>query len=138
MQRLLVSAALASVTLVTPKLAAADQCDSARVMVVLDKSSSMVTGSIAGQTKWSIAVDGLGQVLGAYDSKAEFGLMTFPKPSACGPGGLDVAPALNNRTSILDALTTPPPTAGNYTPMAETLEVAADEPSMVSAGARHV
>ncbi|MDX2086747.1 MAG: vWA domain-containing protein [Kofleriaceae bacterium] len=140
MQRLLISAVLASATLVTPKLASADTCSSAKVMVVLDKSSSMVTGSIAGVTKWQIAVDGLGQVLNAYQDQAEFGLMTFPQPSACGPGALDVTPAKNNRTSILDVLSTPPPNAGNYTPIAQTLEVAAEEPSLATTvdGARHV
>jgi len=140
MNRLLASFALASTgLLLSPAPAAADQCSAARVMVVLDKSSSMVTGSINGATKWSIAVNGIGQVLGQYEAQAEFGLMTFPRPSQCSPGGLDVAPALANRASILGALATPPPTAGNYTPMAQTLEIAAEEPSLSStAGARHV
>lgn len=140
MQRLFLTAALASLTVAAPRVAAAaDQCTAARVMVVLDKSSSMVTGSIGDQTKWDIAVGGLGQVLSAYESQAEFGLMTFPSPSACGPGALDVEPAKNNRSAILGALTTPPPTAGNYTPMAESLEAAGNEPSLASAaGARHV
>jgi uncharacterized protein (TIGR03382 family) len=120
--------------------AAADTCAPARVMVVLDKSSSMQTGSIGGATKWSIAVQGLGDVLSAYETRAEFGLMTFPRPNQCSPGGLDVAPAMGNRTQILDALVTPPPDGGNWTPMAQTLEVAATEPSLVggTAASRHV
>jgi uncharacterized protein (TIGR03382 family) len=135
----LASLLLASTALVTPRLAEADTCSSARVMVVLDKSSSMQTGTINGSTKWSIAVDGLGQVLNAYETKAEFGLMTFPRPNQCSPGGLEVAPGLSNRAAILGALATPPPAAGSYTPMAQTLEVAAQEPSLQSAaGARHV
>ncbi|MCX5746675.1 MAG: VWA domain-containing protein [Proteobacteria bacterium] len=73
--------------------AAADSCDPTRVMVVLDKSSSMQTGVIGDQTKWQIAVNGLDAVLGAYDAKAEFGLMTFPHAAACAPGALDVTPA---------------------------------------------
>jgi len=139
MNRLLVPALLASTTLLAPRVADADQCAAARVMVILDKSSSMVTGEIGGESKWNIAVDGLAQVLAAYESSAEFGLMTFPKPSQCSPGGLDVAPARSNRLAILDALSTPPPSAGNYTPMAQTLELAAIEPSLTTAdGARHV
>ncbi|MGN6108045.1 MAG: MopE-related protein [Kofleriaceae bacterium] len=141
MHRLLAPAvALTSATLLAPRLAAADDsCAPARAMVVLDKSSSMQTGSIGGVTKWNIAVQGLGQVLTAYETRAEFGLMTFPRPSQCAPGGLDVAPALGNRAAILGALTTPPPSAGNWTPMAETLEVAATEPSLLTAaGPRHV
>jgi MYXO-CTERM domain-containing protein len=130
---------LASTSLVTPRVAEADSCSSARVMVILDKSSSMQTGTINGATKWSIAVDGLGQVLTAYQQKAEFGLMTFPKPNMCSPGSLDVTPAMGNRTAILGALATPPPEGGSYTPMAETLEVAAHEPALTSAtGAKHV
>ena len=139
MQRLFVSAVLASATLAAPRVAAADTCSSARVMVVLDKSSSMVTGSIGNQTKWDIAVGGLGDVLSAYETQAEFGLMTFPQPNACGPGALDVAPAKNNRSAILGALGTAPPTSGNYTPMAESLEAAGNEPSLnATGGARHV
>ena len=138
--RLLGSALLASTALLVPRPAAADTCSPARVMVVLDKSSSMQTGKIGNATKWSIAVDGLGQVLGAYDAKAEFGLMTFPRPNQCSPGGLDVAPGLSNKNAIMGALTAPPPDAGNYTPMAQTLEVAATEPSLqaTAAGPRHV
>jgi uncharacterized protein (TIGR03382 family) len=119
--------------------ALADTCDPARVMVILDKSSSMQTGSISGATKWSIAVEGLGDVLGAYESRAEFGLMTFPRPNQCAPGALEVAPAMGNRNAILSALSTPPPDAGNWTPMAQTLDAALTEPSLTStAGARHV
>jgi uncharacterized protein (TIGR03382 family) len=140
MLRLFASAALTSTILIAPHLAAADDsCTPARVMVVLDKSSSMQTGTIGGATKWNIAVDGLGQVLDAYDAKAEFGLMTFPRPNQCSPGGLDVTPRLSAKTAIMGALTTPPPTSGNYTPMAQTLEVAASEPSLQSTtGPRHV
>ena len=64
MLRVLAPVLLASTTLLAPAAAdAADSCAPARVMVVLDKSSSMQTGVINNQTKWSIAVGGLGQVL---------------------------------------------------------------------------
>ncbi|HEY5944071.1 MAG TPA: vWA domain-containing protein [Kofleriaceae bacterium] len=108
-------------------------------MVVLDKSSSMETGMIGGQSKWSIAVNGLGQLLDTYQAKAEFGLMTYPQPNQCGPGALDVAPALSNKTAIMGELTTPPPTSGNYTPMSQTLDVAAELPNLqAAAGPRHL
>jgi uncharacterized protein (TIGR03382 family) len=142
MSRLVAALALPTVVLTVgnPLPAAADTCAPARVMVVLDKSSSMQTGTIGGATKWSIAVQGLGDVLSAYETRAEFGLMTFPRPNQCSPGGLDVAPAMANRTQILGALGTPPPDAGNWTPMAQTLEVAATEPSLIGgqAASRHV
>lgn len=140
MLRLASTVVLASTALLVPDTAlAADTCAPARVMVVLDKSSSMQTGTIEGETKWNIAVGGLDQLLATYQAKAEFGLMTYPNPNQCGPGALDVAPALNNKASILSQLTTPPPTGGNYTPMAQTLEVAATLPSLASApGPRHL
>ena len=139
MPRLLAAAVLTSSALLAPRAAVADSCTSPHVMVILDKSSSMQTGLIGTQTKWQVAVDGLGQVLTAYEHKAEFGLITFPRAGQCSPGQVDVAPALSNRSQILGALTTPPPEGGNYTPMAQTLEMAAAEPSRAaSATARDV
>jgi MYXO-CTERM domain-containing protein len=140
MLRLLSSAVLASTTLLAARPAlAADACAPAQVMVVLDKSSSMQTGMVQTETKWDIAVGGLSQLLDTYQAKAEFGLMTYPQPNQCGPGALDVAPALNNKDAILATLTTPPPSAGNYTPMAQTLDAAAALPSLQSGlGAHHL
>jgi MYXO-CTERM domain-containing protein len=91
----------------------------------------MQTGSIGGVTKWNIAHDAIGTMLAQYQDRAEFGLITFPRPNQCSPGKLDVAPALGARAAILGALTTPPPSAGNWTPMAQTLDAAAAEPSLV-------
>lgn len=141
MSRIAVSLALASSAFLAAHSAAADTCSPARVMVVLDKSSSMVTGTINGVTKWDIAKGGLGTLLDQYQAKAEFGLMTFPQPNQCGPGALDVAPALSNKTSIVSALGSAPPTSGNYTPMAQSLEAAANLAQMqttTGTGPRHV
>ncbi len=143
MSRTLAAILLASTSLLGASAVAdaADNCTPARVMVVLDKSSSMVTGMIGSQTKWDVAVDGLGQVLSAYEAKSEFGLMTFPNPSQCGPGQLDVAPALNAKSSIIGSLGSAPPTSGNYTPMAQSLSAAAELGVMqgsLSTGPRHV
>ena len=140
--RTLAALALASTTLLAaPRIAAAaETCSAAEVMVVLDKSSSMVTGFIGTETKWDIAVAGLGEVLTAYQTKAQFGLMTFPaSPGQCTPGEVDVQPATDNKASVLAALSTPPPTGGYYTPMSQTLEVAAARPDLSSTGGdRHV
>ena len=140
--RTLAALALASTTLLAaPRIAAAaETCSAAEVMVVFDRSSSMVTGSIGTMTKWDIAVAGIGEVLTAYESKAQFGLMTFPgDPGQCTPGDVDVQPATNNKTSILAVLNTPPPMSGYYTPMAQTLEAAAARPDLTSTGGdRHV
>jgi len=118
-----------------PRAARANACSPPRVMVVLDKSSSMQTGTIGGVTKWRIAVDALDAVLAGVEQQAEVGLMTFPRPDECGPGGLDVAPALGSRGEILAALDTSPPSSGYWTPMAQTLEVAAGEATLVDVDA---
>jgi hypothetical protein len=136
---LLATAALTAVAAGNPAMARASECSPSRLMVLLDKSSSMQTGTIDGETKWSIAVEGLDAVLTGFQETVELGLMTFPQPDECSPGAVDVEPALGSRAAILDALGAPPPSAGNWTPMAQTLEVAAAEPSLTSApGRRYV
>ncbi|MBL8624794.1 MAG: VWA domain-containing protein [Myxococcales bacterium] len=101
-------------------------CEPPSVVVVLDRSSSM-NGAIAeGTTKWATARTALDHVLAVYDQTIGFGLMTFPYPDACGPGRLDVPPAVGQRGAIGMALATPPPAAGNWTPLGETLAAAAD------------
>jgi MYXO-CTERM domain-containing protein len=128
------TAALSLATLAltaSPAAATNPACSPPTVMVVLDKSSSMTTGTINGVSKWNIAVNALGQVLTELQHDAAVGLMTFPRPDRCGPGGVDVAPALDSRAAILGALGTPPPSSGYFTPMAQTLERAAIEPTLV-------
>jgi MYXO-CTERM domain-containing protein len=130
MRRTAAAVATTLALVAAPRLARADSCSPPRIMVVLDKSSSMQTGTINGLTKWSIAVDVLDDVMVGLESQAEVGLMTFPRPNACGPGTLDVEPALGNRAAILGALGGAPPESGNWTPMAQTLSAAAQEPSL--------
>jgi len=104
--------------------AQASRCTPPRVLVVLDKSSSM-NNTIGGQKMWSIAKQSLDQIATDYQSKVELGLMVFPNPGQCSPGSLLVPPALNSRTSIMSALgTDDPPASGSYTPMAQSLDVA--------------
>jgi MYXO-CTERM domain-containing protein len=107
---------------------AADSCTPARALIVLDKSSSMVTGRIDEVPKWDIAVAALDDVVTAHDTKAELGLMLFPSAGECSAGQIDVPPALGQRDAIMAALADPPPDAGNWTPMAQTLHAAADMP----------
>jgi len=99
-------------------------------MIVLDKSSSMQTGTIGAQTKWQIAVDALDTVATAYEDSIELGLTVFPNPSECSPGTQLVAPGIGNRDAIMGELSAPPPSAGNWTPMAQTLQAVAGMPSL--------
>jgi hypothetical protein len=119
---------LASLVAVATSTAhAADECTPSRVMLVLDKSSSMQTGTIGGVTKWNIAKDAITTVATNFDTSLELGLDVFPSPNQCAPGTVRVQPALGNATSIISELSTAPPNAGNWTPMAQTLEAVATE-----------
>ena len=128
---LTLSLLLGTAMALAPKLANADDCTPGRLMFVLDKSSSMQTGTIGGVTKWSIAVDALDAVVTEFENSIELGLTLFPNPSECSPGTMLVAPNTGNRAAIMGELVTPPPSAGNWTPMAETLEATAVEPAML-------
>ncbi len=133
--RLAAVTALSSLALAAAAAApahAADQCAPSRVMLVLDRSSSMQTGTIGGDSKWSIAVDAINQVVTQFDTSLEMGLDVFPEPDECSPGVVKVQPGLNNASSILAQLSEPPPNAGNWTPMAQTLQAVATETSMTT------
>jgi len=112
---------------------AADDCAPSRLMVVLDKSSSM-NAAIGPSTKWDIAVGALDAVAADYESAIELGLMIFPEPNECSPGAVFVEPGLGNRAAMLAALGDAPPTGGNWTPMAQTLTAASTEPSLTGPG----
>ncbi len=111
---------------------AADQCAPARVMLVLDRSSSMQTGTIGGDSKWSIAISAIDQVVTKFDTSLELGLDVFPEPDQCSPGVVKVQPGLSHAAAIRAELAEPPPSAGNWTPMAQTLQAVATETSLTS------
>src|SRR5262245_37741078 len=90
----------AMVFLGAPRAASADTCTPSTAMVILDKSSSMVTGTIGGTPKWDLAVDALTALSSSYQSTLELGLMTFPNPDECSPGQVDVSPALGTHDAI--------------------------------------
>jgi MYXO-CTERM domain-containing protein len=104
---------------------AAPSCKAPRVLIVLDRSSSMITGLVGADTKWAVAKSALQQVVNAYQTTIDFGLMVFPEPNQCGPGTVKVAIGPSNATAIMNELATPPPSGGNWTPMAQSLDAAA-------------
>ena len=112
-------------------------CKNPRVLVVLDKSSSML-GMVDGESKWQIAKDALASVLGSNVANVDFGLMVFPNPSQCGPGAVKVPVGPTDVTKVMAELATPP-AAGNWTPIAQSLDVIPSLASFQDAGyARHV
>src|SRR5215813_2690492 len=80
--------ALASVLAALPFAGTAHaDCTPSKVMVLFDRSTSMVEGTIDSVTKWSIANTALNDVAAAYQSQAQFGLTVFPKnPRTCTGG----------------------------------------------------
>ena len=110
--------------------AAAQDCEAPRVLVVLDKSSSMLGPAADGLTKWEAAETAVDSVTAAQQGGIDFGLMIFPHPDECGPGSVVVDGARDAADDIADALGDPPPAAGNWTPMAQSLAAAGDYPPL--------
>ena len=100
-------------------------CKKPRVLIVLDRSSSMVTNKVDNKTLWSVATSAINSVVSSYQSTIDFGLLPFPQPSQCSLGKVVVGIGPNNASAILSQLSTPPPSSGNWTPMAQALDVAA-------------
>ena len=104
--------------------AAGGSCKKPRVMIVLDKSSSMNTTLPGGTSKWAAAKSALSSILNTYQATMDFGLIVFPSPSHCAPGAVKVGIGPKNAAAIMGQLTTAPPASGNWTPMAQSLDAA--------------
>src|SRR5688572_25182839 len=122
-RRLVVLASLASLTLV-PARSLAQRCDPPAVMLTVDRSSSMLGTLPEGISKWDAAVMAIGEIASAYETSIDFGMQPFPYPDRCEPGRVLLAPGPNTSADLLDALGDPPPSGGNWTPIAQTLEAA--------------
>ena len=113
---------------------AAPICKAPRVMVLFDRSSSMVESIGFLQTKWSVAKSALNTVLKSYETTIHFGAMPFPAKDQCSPGVVKVTIGAGNASAIMAALGPKPPTGGNGTPMAQTLDAAAKVQGLLDAG----
>jgi hypothetical protein len=120
----------------TGAAARAQECEAPRVLIVLDKSSSMLGETSDGQTKWEAAEGAIGSVTAAHEDGIDFGLMIFPDPDECGPGSVFVDCAPDTAGEIANALGAPPPEAGNWTPMAQSLAAAAQYDPLSEPGRR--
>jgi len=116
-------------TTVTPA-AAQPMCDAPRVLLVVDKSSSMLGALPGGTTKWDAATTAIGELTTAFAPNVDFGLMLFPHPNLCAPGSVVIPVGENTSETLVGGLGAPPPTAGNYTPMAETIDAVVGETSI--------
>ncbi|MFH2007869.1 MAG: vWA domain-containing protein [bacterium] len=110
------------------KLAQADPpaCTPPQLLIILDKSSSMTDPPAAGMdSKWTIATQAITQLTANYGGAIDLGLMIFPDPNQCSPGSVVVDVGPSTASAIVSALGSPPPSGGNYTPMAQSIAVAA-------------
>ncbi|MBI2892250.1 MAG: VWA domain-containing protein [Deltaproteobacteria bacterium] len=115
------------------------RCDAPRVLIVLDKSSSMLGEVPSGGTKWDAAQDAIATVARDFGDGVDFGLMIFPAPNECNPGSVVVGCGPETADEIVDAFGDPPPEFGNYTPMAQSIAAAgAYEPLNDPARRNHV
>ena len=115
-------------------------CSPSKVMVLFDRSTSMVEGKIGSETKWSIATGALEDVVGSYQAQAELGLTVFPKdPRTCKSGGSElVVPATGTLDAITAGLTSSKPTVhpSYWTPIGQTLRQTVDLPDWSDAAHR--
>ncbi len=115
------------------------QCDKPGLLIILDKSSSMVTGTVpTGETKWEAARIAITRITRRFESSIDFGLMVFPDPNECNPGSVVVDIGESNADEINGHLENPPPTGGNWTPMSQSLEAASAYPPLSDPGLRRV
>ena len=119
-----------------PAPASAQDCDAPQVLFVLDHSSTMNYDLGGGETQWTAAVTALTELTRDYESSVNFGLMVFPSAGECTPGVVNVDLGPNHADEIDSALPAPPPTGGNWTPMSQSLDAAADYSPLQSAGRR--
>ena len=84
MTRLLASS-LVVLALCSAQPALAQHCDIPRVLLTVDRSSSML-GDAGGLTKWDAATVAISDVTMAYEGRIDFGLSVFPYPDRCQPG----------------------------------------------------
>ncbi|MEZ4340463.1 MAG: MopE-related protein [Sandaracinaceae bacterium] len=119
--------------------AQAQRCDLPQVLLTIDKSSSMLGALPAGGTKWDAARMAIGELTSAYAESIAFGLQVFPYPDRCEPGAVTIDFGTHTPDSIMTALGDPPPTGGNWTPMAQTLDAAGDYyASRLATGGNHM
>jgi MYXO-CTERM domain-containing protein len=81
----------------------------------------------------------VGEVTSAFETTVDFGMQVFPFPNECEPGHVTLDVGSNSSAAVMAALGEPPPSAGNWTPMAQTLEtIGGYGPMLDAARDRHV
>lgn len=113
--------------------ASAQRCEAPTLMLTVDRSSSMLGTLPEGITKWQAAVSAVDALATSYDTRIDFGVQPFPYPNRCEPGRVVLPVGPNAAGDIVDALGPTPPSAGNWTPITQTLDAALLDPAMQDA-----
>lgn len=130
MQRFGIGALLALGFLVSTAPAGAQRCEAPRLMLSVDRSSSMLGRLPEGLTKWQATVRAVESIATRYEGRIEFGVQPFPYPNRCGAGRVELPCGLHPAGDVVSALGPTPPTSGNWTPLTQTLEAALDDPAL--------
>ncbi len=127
--------------------AAQPRCEAPRVMVVLDRSSSM-SASRSGQlpsglSKWGAARAAVEELTSAFADRVDFGVALFPSvdgENTCDPGGVVLDVGSHDAADIMEAFpAADPPYGGNWTPTAQTLDALLEARALTDASRdRHV
>jgi MYXO-CTERM domain-containing protein len=123
------------------------RCEAPRVMVVIDRSSSMAasrTGYLpSGLSKWGAARAAVEELTGAFADRADFGIALFPSVDGennCNPGGVVLDVGAHSASDIMESFPVEdPPYGGNWTPTAQTLDGLVDTAALTDTSRdRHV
>jgi len=129
----------AALVLSTAASAGAQRCEAPRLMLTVDRSSSMLGRLPEGITKWQAAMSAVDSIATGYEGRIDFGVQPFPYPNHCGPGRVELPIGAHAAADVVDALGPVPPSGGNWTPLTQTLEAALTDPSLRDASAsRHL
>lgn len=85
------------------------------LLLVVDKSGSMAESLSGGGQKWSVMRQALIGIVGSYEDRIDFGLMTFPSDDVCGPGAVRVPVQAGSGALISGALLITSPQGGTPT-----------------------
>ena len=118
---------------------ASADCATPGVLFVIDRSSSMNERLPSGGSKWEAAREAVADAAARFaEREVPVSVMPFPVPSQCGPGEIVLPLGVHAPDVVLDALGTPPPATGAYTPMAESLEASLGYDALFETGDPHV
>jgi hypothetical protein len=91
------------------------------MLIVLDRSGSMLDDGGGGTSKWDHAGNALGQLMTDYGDQIRFGLAQYPEGNnSCDDGAISEDIAANNGAAVLAALDDP--SDNNPTPLEDALQ----------------